>query len=77
MRNTGTTASPVYAEPVCVQAGGRPVEPFGMPSSMWGDFEGEGDRITVLPENSEFVTLKGGRSLNVVGGFSVGVGFMY
>jgi hypothetical protein len=43
MRNTGTTASPVYAEPVRVQAGGRPVDPFGMPSPMWGDFDGDGD----------------------------------
>ena len=43
MRNTGTSASPVYAEPVRVQAGGRPVDPFGMPSPMWGDFDGDGD----------------------------------
>lgn len=43
MRNTGSTASPVYAEPVRVQAGGRPVDPFGMPSPMWGDFDGDGD----------------------------------
>ncbi len=43
MRNTGTTARPVYAEPVRVQAGGRPVDPFGMPSPMWGDFDGDGD----------------------------------
>ena len=43
MRNTGTTASPAYAEPVRVQAGGRPVDPFGMPSPMWGDFDGDGD----------------------------------
>ena len=43
MRNNGTSASPVYAEPVRVQAGGRPVDPFGMPSPMWGDFDGDGD----------------------------------
>ena len=43
MRNTGTSARPVYAEPVRVQAGGRPVDPFGMPSPMWGDFDGDGD----------------------------------
>ena len=43
MRNTGTTARPVYAEPVRVQAGGRPVDPFGMTSPMWGDFDGDGD----------------------------------
>ena len=43
MRNTGTTARPAYADPVRVQAGGRPVDPFGMPSPMWGDFDGDGD----------------------------------
>ena len=43
MRNTGTTAKPVYAEPVKVHAGGKPVDPFGMPSPMWGDFDGDGD----------------------------------
>jgi len=43
MRNTGTTAKPVYAAPEKVMAGGRPVDPFGMPSPMWGDFDGDGD----------------------------------
>lgn len=43
LRNTGTTAKPVYAEPVKVHAGGKPVDPFGMPSPMWGDFDGDGD----------------------------------
>jgi hypothetical protein len=57
--------------------GGFFVELVGKSTGATINFEGEGDRITVLPENSEFVTLKGGRSLNVVGGFSVGVGFMY
>ena len=39
----GTTAKPVYAAPEKVMAGGRPVDPFGMPSPMWGDFDGDGD----------------------------------
>ncbi len=43
LRNTGTTAKPVYADPVKVHAGGKPVDPFGMPSPMWGDFDGDGD----------------------------------
>ena len=43
MRNTGTTEKPAYAAPEKVMAGGRPVDPFGMPSPMWGDFDGDGD----------------------------------
>jgi hypothetical protein len=43
LRNTGTTAKPAYAAPVKVHAGGKPVDPFGMPSPSWGDFDGDGD----------------------------------
>jgi hypothetical protein len=43
LRNTGTTEKPVYADPVKIHAGGKPVDPFGMPSPMWGDFDGDGD----------------------------------
>jgi len=42
LRNTGTTAQPSYAAPVRVQAGGKDVDPYGMPSPMWGDFRGTG-----------------------------------
>lgn len=57
--------------------GGFFVELAGKSTGATINFDGEGDRVTVLPANSELVTLKGGRSLNLVGGFSVGVGFMY
>jgi hypothetical protein len=43
MRNTGTTAKPVYAAPVRLQAGGKDIDPYGMPSPSWGDFDGDGD----------------------------------
>jgi len=42
MRNTGTTAQPVYAPAVRLQAGGQDIDPYGMPSPMWGDFRGNG-----------------------------------
>lgn len=42
MRNTGTTEKPAYAAPVRLQAGGKDVDPYGMPSPMWGDFRGTG-----------------------------------
>ncbi|MDO8542288.1 MAG: VCBS repeat-containing protein [Opitutaceae bacterium] len=43
LRNTGTTAKPVYAAPEKVMAGGKPVDPYGMPSPSWSDFDGDGD----------------------------------
>lgn len=42
LRNRGTNERPVYAAPEKVLAGGQPVDPFGMPSPMWGDFRGTG-----------------------------------
>ena len=43
LRNTGTTAKPAYAAPVRLQAGGQDIDPYGMPSPSWGDFDGDGD----------------------------------
>ncbi len=43
LRNTGTTAQPTYAPAVRLQAGGKDIDPFGMPSPSWGDFDGDGD----------------------------------
>jgi FG-GAP-like repeat len=42
LRNKGTTANPIYAPPVRLQAGGKDIDPYGMPSPMWGDFRGTG-----------------------------------
>jgi hypothetical protein len=42
LRNSGTNEKPVYAAPVKVVAGKSPVDPFGQPSPMWGDFRGTG-----------------------------------
>lgn len=57
--------------------GGFFVELAGKSTGATVNFEGEGDRVTVGGNDSDLVTLKGGRSVNVAGGFSVGVGFMY
>ncbi len=43
MRNLGTNEAPKYAEAQQIMAGGQPVDPFGMPSPSWGDFDGDGD----------------------------------
>ncbi|MBI3881981.1 MAG: VCBS repeat-containing protein [Verrucomicrobia bacterium] len=42
IRNTGSTAKPVYDKPVKVMAGGKPVETFGWPSPCFADFKGNG-----------------------------------
>ncbi|MCG3146254.1 MAG: hypothetical protein HONDAALG_04141 [Gammaproteobacteria bacterium] len=42
-RNTGTTASPQYAPPVKIEAGGKPIDVFGCPSPNFEDFDGDGD----------------------------------
>lgn len=43
VRNTGTTEAPVYTEPQKVNAGGQPVDGFGMPSPNFADWDGDGD----------------------------------
>jgi len=43
LRNTGTDAQPVYAEPVkLTTADGRPIDTYGMPSPSFADFRGTG-----------------------------------
>jgi hypothetical protein len=43
VRNTGTTEKPVYAAAERLMAGGQAVDPYGMPSPSWGDFDRDGD----------------------------------
>ncbi len=50
LRNTGTTEKPAYAEPVRLQAGGRDIDPYGMPSPNWADFDGDGDLDLICGE---------------------------
>lgn len=41
--NNGTAAKPQYAEPQKIQAGGNPIDVYGMPSPNPADFDGDGD----------------------------------
>lgn len=43
LRNRGTSATPDYETPVRLEAGGRPIDVFGMPSPNLADFDGDGD----------------------------------
>lgn len=50
IRNTGTTESPEYAAPVRLEAGGAPLEVYGMPSPNLADFDEDGDLDLVCGE---------------------------
>ena len=41
-RNTGTNEQPVYAEPVMLQAGGKPIDQYGSPAPNPVDWFGRG-----------------------------------
>lgn len=50
LRNTGTDNAPVYASPVRVEADGKPIDGFGMPSPSFADFDGDGDLDLICGE---------------------------
>ncbi len=50
IRNNGTTAEPVYAEPRKLTAGGKPIEVYAMPSPNFADFDGDGDLDIICGE---------------------------
>ena len=50
---------------------------MGKSTGLTINFEGEGDRVTVVGGNNQLVKLQGGRSVNVAAGGSLGVGFMF
>ncbi len=50
LSNRGTNDNPEYAEPVQLQAGGAPIDVFGMPSPNFADFDGDGDLDLICGE---------------------------
>ncbi|MCC6794388.1 MAG: VCBS repeat-containing protein [Candidatus Hydrogenedentes bacterium] len=49
-RNTGTIDAPVFAEPVKLEADGKPVDGYGMPSQNLEDFDNDGDLDLICGE---------------------------
>jgi hypothetical protein len=43
LRNAGTTEAPQYEEPLMIEAGGAPIDVYGMPSPNLADFDTDGD----------------------------------
>jgi hypothetical protein len=50
LRNQGRSEQPDYEKPVKIEAGGQPVDVYGMPSPCLEDFDGDGDLDVICGE---------------------------
>ena len=50
LKNSGTTEIPEYEEPKLIEAGGSPIDVYGMPSANFADFDNDGDLDIVCGE---------------------------
>ena len=50
LRNNGKADEPEYEKPVKIEAGGKPIDVYGMPSPCLEDFDGDGDLDLICGE---------------------------
>ena len=59
LRNTGSGGQSEYAEPVKIEADGKPIDVYGMPSPNLADFDGDGLPELVVNGNGMLSVLRG------------------
>ena len=73
-RNIGTNEKPVYAEPVMLQAGGKPIDQYGSPSPNPVDWFGRGRLDLIAGEFLDQITLFRNTGGALAGGVKLNAG---